>query len=169
MTQHRVLDLKRGSSAAAGDESGKPSNEQMHQEEDHAAPILRTPTKAQIRVSDPYTRKGGGGDPETWKLFEIALRQAGKSEEEIAKDRKQYMGVADAAFEQLLGLVPEDVINAIGTGQKARERTLIYGGAGDLRSRRLGDFREAAQTAGRHGAVDRLAAAEEKLAHYGFF
>ena len=54
MTQHRVLDLERGSGTAAGDESGKSSNEQVHQEEDHAAPILRTRTEAQIRVSDPY-------------------------------------------------------------------------------------------------------------------
>jgi hypothetical protein len=54
VSQHRILDLERGSSTAAGDESGKSSNEQVHQEEDHAAPILRTPIEAQIRISDPY-------------------------------------------------------------------------------------------------------------------
>lgn len=113
-------------------------------------------------------RKGGGGDPEMWKLMEPALRQAGKSEEEIAEARRLYMGVASAAFDQLAQLVPEDVITAIGTGQKARERTLIYGAAGGLRIHRLENFRDAAAKGGRHGAVDRINLAEEKLAAYGF-
>lgn len=113
-------------------------------------------------------RKGGGGDPEAWKIMEEALRNAGQSEGEIAGHRKQFLGVADAAFEQLLDLVPAEVIADIGTGQKARERTLIYGGAGDLRTRRLEDFRKAAAASGRHGSLDRLNAAEQKLTKYGF-
>jgi len=112
--------------------------------------------------------KGGGGGAEGWKTVEGLLRDAGQSEEEIAEHRKQYLGVGDAAFEQLLELVPADVIEEIGTGQKARERTLIYGGAGDLRIRGLEDFRKAAAAGGRHGSIDRLNAAEEKLEKYGF-
>lgn len=113
-------------------------------------------------------RKGGGGDPEMWKLFEDAMRKAGEPEEKIARERTQYMGLASEAFNQLSQLVPENVITGIGTGQKARERTLIYGGAGGLRIRRLQDFRVAAGHGGRQGSVDRLNAAETKLAHYGF-
>lgn len=113
-------------------------------------------------------RKGGGGDPAAWQIMEQALRNAGQSEEEIAEHRKLYMGVASAVFEQLSGLVADDVVAGIGTGQTARERTLIYGGAGGLRTRRLHDFRGAAAKSGRLGAVERLDAAEAKLARYGF-
>jgi hypothetical protein len=113
-------------------------------------------------------RKGGGGDPAAWKIMEEALRNAGQSEEEIAEHRKLYMGVASEAFTQLGQLVPEDVIAGVGTGQKARERTLIYGGAGGLRIRRLEDFRKAATQGGRQGSVQIVDAAEEKLRHYGF-
>lgn len=113
-------------------------------------------------------RKGGGGDLDTWQLMEPALRNAGKSEDEIAEARTLYMGVASSSFDQLSQLVTEEVITGIGTGQKARERTLIYGGAGDLRLRRLADFRTAAAHGGRQGSVDRLHAGEAKLDRYGF-
>lgn len=113
-------------------------------------------------------RKGGGGDPEMWKIMEIALRNAGQGEEEIAVARKQYMGVASDAAAQLERLVPEAVIDSIGKGQKARERTLIYGGAGDLRIRRIDDFRRAARAGNRYGSIDRLDAAEKKVQRFGF-
>jgi hypothetical protein len=54
VSQYRVLHLERGSCRAARDHADQPTHEHVHEEEDHAAPILRTPSKAQIRVSDPY-------------------------------------------------------------------------------------------------------------------
>ncbi len=112
-------------------------------------------------------RKGGGGDPETWRIMEQALRNAGKSDDEIAENRKRVLGVADASFAELLSLVPEGVIADIGTMQKARERTLIYAGAGGLRLWRLDQLRDAARNNARHGAVARLDAAEAKAREYG--
>ena len=113
-------------------------------------------------------RKGGGGDPETWKIMEPALRNAGQTDEEIAAARKLYMGVASEAMTQLERLVPEGVVESVGSGQKARERTLIYGGAGELRTRRIADFRRAAEAGNRHGSIDQLDAAEEKVRKFGF-
>src|SRR5439155_3727560 len=100
-------------------------------------------------------RKGGGGDPDMWEIMEQALRNAGKSDEEIAENRKRFLGVADAAFAELLALVPDGVIVEVGTTQKARERTLIHAGAGGLRLWRLDQLREAARKNGRQGAVSR--------------
>jgi hypothetical protein len=54
VSQHCVLHLERGSCRAARDDADQPAHDQVHEEEDHAAPILRVPTKAQISVSDPY-------------------------------------------------------------------------------------------------------------------
>jgi hypothetical protein len=113
-------------------------------------------------------RKGGGGDPETWKIIEQALRNAGKSEDEIDENRRRHLGVADAAFDELLNLVPEAVIQEVGNNQKARERTLVYAGVGGLRLWRLEQLRKAARDNGRQGAVKRLDAAETKLSEFGF-
>jgi len=56
VSQHRVLDLERGSTTAASNQSRKSPNQHVHQEEDHRAPILRAPAEAQIKFSDPYSR-----------------------------------------------------------------------------------------------------------------
>jgi len=113
-------------------------------------------------------RRGGGGDPEIWDLTEAALRNGGASEEIIAQARRSHFGVTSAAFQQLVDLVPEEIVASIGNGQKARERTLIYAGSGGLRTWRLADFRRAAESNGRLGSVERLDAAQERLRRYGF-
>ena len=92
MSQHRILDLERGSSTAAGDKSGKSSNGQMHQEEDHAAPILRTPTEAQIRISDPYTPFYGLADASQDHYLSLCLHRAAATDEPVRTEPQPWAG-----------------------------------------------------------------------------
>lgn len=114
-------------------------------------------------------RKERTGDPAVWQIIEQALRKdSSVTDEVIAKARRDHFGEAGDAFRELLDLVDEDVIQAMAETQGARERTLVFGGAGDLRVSRLTDFRNSAQSTGRHGAVARLDQSAGKLTEYGF-
>ncbi len=106
-----------------------------------------------------------------WKTMKAALEATGTAPEEIVAMRKLVLGESGGAFDEMVVLVgDEQVIEGIGSSQRAAERTLIWGGAGGLRTWRLETFREAALQGGpsRRGAVAVLDQAEKKLAEFGF-
>lgn len=90
------------------------------------------------------------------------------SNEDIEQMRKRVVSETAGALADVTQLVPESVCFDIGREQSARERTLIWSGAGNLRSWRLADFRAAAEATGRHGAATVLDDADAKLAAAGF-
>ena len=104
-----------------------------------------------------------------WKTMKAALEQTGSSAQDIAEMRQLVLGTSGGAFDEMVTLVGnEDVIATVGTDQRARERTLIWSGAGDLRTWRLDTFADAARLGGRHGAVKVLDTAKDKLKEFGF-
>jgi hypothetical protein len=109
-----------------------------------------------------------GEAEEKWKTMRAALEQTGSSAEDIASMRSLVFGKSGGAFDELVTLVGNaDVISQVGSDQRARERTLIFSGAGDLRAWRLEKFAEAARKGGRHGAVKALDTAKAKLKAFG--
>jgi hypothetical protein len=113
-------------------------------------------------------RKARTGDPKTWEMMLEAFSKANVPERVIAEARRNHFGEAGDAFREIDKLVSGNVLAEIGQTQGARERTLIFGGAGNLRTRRLANFRHAAIAAGRQGAVARLDAAKHGLSNAGF-
>jgi hypothetical protein len=113
-------------------------------------------------------RKARTGNPATWEIILQALRNANAPDAIIAEARRNHFGEAGDAFREIDNLVPGEVVSEIGQSQGARERTLVFGGAGNLRTHRLTDFRQAAISAGRQGAVARLNAAKQGLLTAGF-
>lgn len=117
---------------------------------------------------------GSSADPvkaEQWAMIEPTLRERVASGDMTAEDldnmRRRLLGETESAFGAVTELVPAEVCSEIGNGQRAQERTLIWG-ARDLRKWRLGDFRTAAEVTGRLGAVEVLDDAERRLSEYGF-
>jgi hypothetical protein len=112
------------------------------------------------------------GDAEAkWRTMRAALEATGTKPEEIAEMRKLVLGESGDAFDEVISLVgDENVVAELGSSQRAAERTLIWGGAGGLRTWRLETFRQAALQGGpaRRGAVSVLNAAEAKLKQVGF-
>jgi hypothetical protein len=113
--------------------------------------------------------KDRGEAEEKWKKMKAALEATGTSAEEVADMRKLVLGSSGGAFDEMVALVgDEDIVADVGSEQRARERTLIWSGAGDLRTWRLDGFGKAAAAGGRHGAVKVLDDAKAKLADFGF-
>lgn len=110
----------------------------------------------------------GRGNAETWAIMEQALRQAGQNEEQIAEARRDYLGEASAAFQELSELVSDDVVASVGVGQRARERTLIFAGTGRLRLWRLNELRDEALANGRQTAAERVSASIRRINEFGF-
>ena len=105
----------------------------------------------------------------SWKTMKSALEATNAAPDEIARMRKLVLGESGGAFDDIIDLVGnEDIVNTAGSDQRARERTLIWSGAGDLRSWRLDTFQEAARQGGRHGAVTVLDSAKARLKQFGF-
>jgi hypothetical protein len=111
-------------------------------------------------------------DPATLAAAEQMLeqmRQTGvHSEEQLAKLRDQMVPKTSQALTSTQRLVGPGVIAAVGSLQRARERTLIFAGAGGLRTWTLDRFEQVALDAGRHGAIPVLAAARQRLRDLGF-
>lgn len=106
---------------------------------------------------------------EKWKTIKAALEATGTPPDQVAEMRKTVLGTSGGAFDDIVNLVGnEDIVASVGSDQRARERTLIWSGAGDLRTWRLDTFADAARAGGRHGAVKVLDAAKAKLADFGF-
>lgn len=104
-----------------------------------------------------------------WPEMEKMMRlNPAFSEEDIAQMKKRVVPETAGALASVTDLVPDSVCFDIGREQSARERTLIWSGAGTLRSWRLSDFREAAEATGRHGAATVLDDAERKRKAAGF-
>lgn len=113
--------------------------------------------------------KDRGDVEEKWKTIKAALEATGTKPEEIAEMRKTVLGESGGAFDEMVKLVgDEDIITQVGSQQRASERTLIWGGAGGLRTWRLDDFQKAARDGGRHGAVAVLDQGKRRLAELGF-
>ncbi len=70
-----------------------------------------------------------------------------------------------AAIEQAVGPVE---VAQLGANRRMRERALVFGKAGDLRTRRLEDFIESARRMGQPAAVNRLERARQSLHDNGF-
>lgn len=90
------------------------------------------------------------------------------SDEQLAKLRDTMIPKSSQALASTQQLVAADVCANVGAQQRARERTLIFGGAGGLRTWDLDSFEAAALQAGRHGASPVLAVARGRLAALGF-
>lgn len=106
---------------------------------------------------------------EKWKTIKTALEATGTPPDQVAEMRKTVLGESGGAFDEMVALVgSEDVVAAVGSDQRARERTLIWSGAGDLKTWKLDTFAAAAKAGGRHGAVHVLDQAKAKLAAFGF-
>lgn len=104
-----------------------------------------------------------------WPEMEQMMRgNPAFSDDDIAEMRKRVVGETAGALAAVTDLVPESVCHAVGHDQKARERTLIWSGSGNLRTWRLADFRQDAEATGRHGAATVLDDAENKVAAAGF-
>lgn len=104
-----------------------------------------------------------------WPEMEKMMRgNPAFSEQDIENMRKTVVGETRGALAAVTELVPESVCNVVGTSQRARERTLIWAGAGGLRRWRLNDFRQAALDTGRHSAATVLDDAQDRLASAGF-
>lgn len=113
--------------------------------------------------------KDRGEAEQQWKKIKEALEATHTSPEEIEEMRGTVLGTSGGAFEEIVDLIgDEELVSEIGSGQRARERTLIWSGAGGLRTWRLDTFAEAARSGGRHGAVAVLEAAQSKLEKFGF-
>jgi hypothetical protein len=104
-----------------------------------------------------------------WPEMEKMMRaNPAFGEADIEQMRKRVVGETAGALAQVADLVPESVCFEIGREQRARERTLIWSGSGNLRTWRLADFRKSAEDTGRHGAVQVLDDADAKLRETGF-
>lgn len=104
-----------------------------------------------------------------WPEMEKMMRaNPAFSDEDIDQMRKRVVGETASALAEVTALVPEGVCADIGIEQRARERTLIWSGSGNLHTWRLTDFRKAAEDTGRHGAAAVLDDAELKLGQAGF-
>lgn len=99
-----------------------------------------------------------------WRRIEPTLEEHEKPEW-----RRTIFGESGGAFEDIVALVgDEDAIDAVGSDQRAQERTLIWGEAADLSVWRLERFRDAAVKGNRPGAVAVIDAAERELSERGF-
>ena len=111
-------------------------------------------------------------DPATIAAAEDMLeqmRQAGvHSEEQLAKLRDTMVPKAGQELAATQRLVPAAVCERVGSEQRARERTLIFAGAGGLRTWTLEDFAASAQAAGRLGAIPVIEGARQRLGELGF-
>lgn len=106
---------------------------------------------------------------EKWPEMEKMMRlNPAFSESDIEDMRKRVVGETAGALSKVTQLVPESVCYDVGHLQRARERTLIWSGSGNLRTWRLADFRKEADATGRHGAATVLDDAERKLTEAGF-
>jgi hypothetical protein len=104
-----------------------------------------------------------------WPEMEKMMRlNPAFTDEDIEVMRKRVVGETASALAEVTAVVPESVCFDVGQEQRARERTLIWSGSGNLRTWRLPDFRKAAEDTGRHGAATVLDDAERKLDQAGF-
>jgi hypothetical protein len=113
--------------------------------------------------------KDTGEAEQQWKTIKAALEATHTPPEQIAQMRKTVLGESGGAFDEMVRLVgDEDIISQVGSEQRATERTLIWGGAGGLRTWRLDDFQTAARAGGRLGAVAVLEQGRRRLSELGF-
>lgn len=97
-----------------------------------------------------------------------AMRASGTaSEEQLAQLRDRMIPKTTQALASTQRLVPVGVREEVGSDQRARERTLIFGGAGGVRTWTLDGFETAAIASGRHGASQVLNGARGRLAELG--
>lgn len=98
-----------------------------------------------------------------------AMRASGTvTEAELSQLRDRMIPKTSQAIVSTQRLVPDDVCAQVGSDQRARERTLIFGRAGSLRTWTLDSFEAAATASGRHGAAQVLAVARNRLTEMGF-
>jgi hypothetical protein len=98
-----------------------------------------------------------------------SMRAAGThSEEALAELRDRMVPRTSQALADTQRLVAADVCAAVGSEQRARERTLIFAGAAGLRTWTPESFEQAAVAVGRLGAVPVLQAARTRLTELGF-
>jgi len=90
------------------------------------------------------------------------------SAEQIAQLRDRIIPKTSQAVGSIQRAVPADICSQVGSDQRARERTLIFGRAGGLRTWTLDGFEEAAIGSGRHDASQILAGARTRLMEMGF-
>lgn len=112
--------------------------------------------------------KDRGDAEKKWLKVKAYMEASDESDDEIAAMRKTIMGESGGAFEEIVDLAGEDVVRDVGCGQRARERTLIWGEASGLSVWRLDKFEQAAQQSGRPGTVQVLQDARHKLDDFGF-
>lgn len=103
-----------------------------------------------------------------WLKVKAMMEAAGDSPEELVDMRKAIMGESGGAFDEIVDLVGDDVVAAVGAMQRARERTLIWGEAAGLSVWRLDKFEQAATQSGRPGAVQVIKDSRRKLREFGF-
>ncbi len=112
--------------------------------------------------------KDRGDAEKKWLKVKALMEASGDSSEEMADMRKTIMGESGGAFDEIVDLIGDDVLRAVGRGQRARERTLIWGEASDLSVWRLDKFEDAAKQSGRPGAVQVIQDARQRLDDFGF-
>lgn len=104
-----------------------------------------------------------------WRTMKAALEATDTPPGEIADMRKMVLGESGDAFEEISNLVGDEaVVGAAGGSPRARERTLIWGEAGELKTWRLETFRKVALDTGRPGAAAVIEDADRKLREFGF-
>jgi hypothetical protein len=104
-----------------------------------------------------------------WPEMERMMREnPAFTDEDVENMRKRVIDETAGALDEVTSLVSPVVCAEVGRSQRARERTLIWAGAGNLRSWCLEDFRKVAEDTSRHGAAQVLADAEQKLEECGF-
>jgi hypothetical protein len=105
---------------------------------------------------------------ETARKLIDQMREQGTDETQLQMMMDSMVPKTGQALAETTRLVPADVIEHVGSQQRAREHTLIFAGAGDLRTWDLDKFEQAAAAVGRHGAIPVLAGARKKLTALGF-
>jgi hypothetical protein len=122
-----------------------------------------------IAALDEVRRSGAAAtSPEQWQEMEDLLRKGGIPEDLIAAQRAAALGEEQGRFLEVEELVPDHVIRAIGSNQKAAERALLFGRPRNRHAMRLADFQQRATDLGLVASAQRLVRAEESLNDHGF-
>lgn len=121
-----------------------------------------------IGALDEARRTQSGVTSEEWAQIEKTLRDAHMPEALIAKQRTAALGEAQGKSAEVERLVPDSVLQALGTRQKTAERALLFGRPNDRHALRLPDFQQRARDLGLTTSEQRLLRAERALHEHGF-
>ncbi len=102
------------------------------------------------------------------ELLEAMRASGSATEEQLAQLRDRMLPKTSQALATTQRIVPADIRNHVGSDQRARERTLIFAGAGGLRTWTLDSFEAAAVGSGRESAGEVLHDARVRLREMGF-